>query len=460
MTLVTLLRDVETHAGRVDVLLRGDRIATTGRGLAVPPGAGLVEGAGRRLLPGLHDHHLHLLALAAARGSVACGPPAVTDVERLAAALRGAPGDGWVRGVGYHDEVAGPLDRVVLDRLIPDRPARIQHRSGALWMLNSRALAEVSDVLDDSADVERDANGEPLGRLWRYDDRLRAALPTPPPDLGSLGADLAAYGITGVTDATPMLDEGALAALSRGDLPQRVIVLGAALGAELPRGLEAGPFKLLLRDHDLPGRDELADAVAAAHAAHRPVAVHCVTLDALVLTLDVLETVGIMPGDRIEHAAICPQPFVADLARLGLRLVTQPDFLRTRGDTYLREVDAWELPDLYPYARLVAGGVPVCASSDAPFGDLDPWQALVTARDRTTRSGAVLGEDERVPVSVALDGYLSAPLDPGGPPRRIEAGAPADLVLLAAPLRDVLADPAAAAVVGTWIGGKRVYASV
>ncbi|WP_229758442.1 hypothetical protein [Peterkaempfera bronchialis] len=51
-----------------------------------------------------------------------------------------APGT-WVRGVGYHESVAGPLDRDRLDALVAHRPVRVQHRSGALWILNSAGAA-------------------------------------------------------------------------------------------------------------------------------------------------------------------------------------------------------------------------------------------------------------------------------------------------------------------------------
>ena len=47
---------------------------------------------------------------------------------------------GWLRGVAYHESVAGPLDRDRLDAWVADRPLRVQHRSGALWMLNSAGI--------------------------------------------------------------------------------------------------------------------------------------------------------------------------------------------------------------------------------------------------------------------------------------------------------------------------------
>src|SRR5690348_8687437 len=69
------------------------------------------------VLPGLHDHHLHLRAMAAALDSLSVGPPQVRTEVQLAQALRTAePGpDGWIRAVGYHASVAGELDRGRLD---------------------------------------------------------------------------------------------------------------------------------------------------------------------------------------------------------------------------------------------------------------------------------------------------------------------------------------------------------
>src|SRR5690606_26795637 len=130
---------------------------------------------------GLHDHHVHILATAAARASVDC--------SRSLEPLRQVTGSGWIRATG----AAVSVDRHVLDELAPDRPLRLQHRSGALWMLNSAALAAVAHVLDDSPDVEREPGGEPTGRLWRYDERLRPALPPTDMDLEALGRELCDY---------------------------------------------------------------------------------------------------------------------------------------------------------------------------------------------------------------------------------------------------------------------------
>ena len=68
----------------------------------------------------------------------------------------------------------------------------------------------------------------------------------------------------------------------------------------------------------------------------------------------------------------------------------------------------------------------------------------------------MLGPDERIPAARALDLFLTPVDDPAGLPRRVAPGAPADLCVLAAPLAETLADPAAATVTTTVRAGHVV----
>ncbi len=47
----------------------------------------------------------------------------------------------------------------------------------------------------------------------------------------------------------------------------------------------------------------------------------------------------------------------------------------------------------YRCGTLLATGITVAGSSDAPYSDPDPWAAMRSARDRRSGSGVVLGED-------------------------------------------------------------------
>lgn len=456
-----LLRAVEVDGRRVDVAVRRGVVAEVGpAGSLATAGARVVDGHGAAVVPGLHDHHIHLFATAALDRSVRCGPPHVRTPDQLAAALRGAPGDGWVRGVGYHERVAGDLDRHALDRLVGDRPVRIQHRSGAQWVLSSAACRAVGlDTAPRPPGAEVDDAGAATGRLHRLDDWLRERVPPePPPDVAALSGQLARLGVTGLTDATPVATADELRAIATAGVVQHLQLTGspALATAPFPMGVAHGPVKVVLGDHDLPPFDTVVAWFGRAHAAARPVAVHCVTRVALVLALAALRDVGARPGDRIEHASVVPIELIADLAELGVTVVTQPGFVAERGDDYLTDVEPSDVEDLYRCASLLAGGVPVAGSTDAPYTDPDPWAAIAAAIDRTTTAGAVLGAVEALAPRRALDLFLSPLEDPGGPPRRVVVGAPADLVLLATPLDEALLAPAADAVTATILRGTLV----
>ncbi|MDD9801560.1 MAG: amidohydrolase family protein [Deltaproteobacteria bacterium] len=463
-----LLREAEI-AGRgiCDVRIRAGRIAALAPRLAPRPGEAQFAAAGGALLPGLHDHHLHLLALAAARQSLRCGPPEIADESALRRALADAkPRRGWLRGHGYCESVAGELDRWRLDGLAPSAPPlRIQHRSGALWMLNSAALRALG--LDSRAahfaGVERDASGRATGRLFRADGWLRARLgPAPPPDLAPVGAALARCGITGVTDATPDNGPEAVALIAAaqksGALPQRVWWMG---GARLPAGGDGAPrpLKLLLDDWALPAPEALARRVAWAHAAGRPVAIHCVTRAELAVACAAIEQAGALRGDRLEHAAVAPPELAAWVRRLGLAVVTQPNFVSERGDDYLREVAARDQPWLWRCRGWDELGVPLGGGSDAPFGSPDVWAAMAAATTRRTARGAVLGPGEALRPERALRLFTTPPESPGGAPRHIDPGAPADLCLLRPPWREARESLCAAHVRATWRTGKLIWSA-
>ena len=69
----------------LDVRIADGRIAEIGRGLARRAGETRLDAGGGALLPGLHDHHLHLFALAAAEASLRCGPPRRPCMPRASA---------------------------------------------------------------------------------------------------------------------------------------------------------------------------------------------------------------------------------------------------------------------------------------------------------------------------------------------------------------------------------------
>jgi predicted amidohydrolase YtcJ len=310
--------------------------------------------------------------------------------------------------------------------------------------------------------VEGGADGAPTGRIWRGDAWLRAQLGSEPPPLAPIGRQLAAYGVTQLTDATVTTDAETAARLAAahraGQLPQRLMLMsGGALETPPDAAFAVGPVKVLLDDHALIDLDDFVSRIQQARAWGRPVAVHCVTAGELALTLAAFHAAGAGPGDRIEHGGVIPGAAIAEIRALSLTVVTQAAFVRERGDRYLAEVDPADQPDLYRCASLIAAGVPVALSSDAPYASPDPWAGIAAAADRQTARGQALGPDERIDAGTALAMYLGAPDAPAGPPRRVRVGARADLCLLRLPLIEAVRQPSADLVRATLIAGQPVY---
>ena len=461
-----MIRNVEVD-GRpgLDVRLAAGRIVEIGQRLE--RGGEALDGGGGALIPGLHDHHIHLLSSAAEVSSVRLS--GVGDRGELEAALAAAaaarPPGAWIRAVGWHEHRAGDLTAADLDAIAPHHKMRVQHQTGALWVLNSQGLAEALGGEPAPPWVETDPRGRPTGRLWRGDAWLGDRIREHPPPLASIGAKLAACGVTGLTDATAVKDASApqlLADAARaGELPQRLLLMNACALAEPADGAFAvGPVKIMLDERDLPDLDQLGAIIGRARAWGRNVAAHCVTGAELALMLAALDQFGARPGDRIEHGGVIPEGAIAPIVERGLTVVTQPSFVFERGDRYLAETAPGEHDDLYRCASLLAAGVAVAASSDAPYGDLDPWAAIRAAVRRRTREGRPIGLGEALGPSAALALFLGSAAMPGGPTRRIAVGAPADLCLLKAPLRDVLEAPDAEFVAATLVAGKAVYAAI
>lgn len=422
-----------------------ERVVNAGRGL---------------LLPGLHDHHIHAAAFAASLTSVMCGPPDVSDADGLAAALRAVRGRDWLRGIGYHESVAGMLDATSLDRIVADRPVRVQHRSGRMWFFNSAAL----DILL-SNDSPPPGLDRATGRLFDEDAWLKRALRGRPPPLATVGTMLAQAGVTGLTDMSPANDAaiaGHFAAQnSDGSLPQRVLFAGRLELDErdMVGTMQLGPAKLHLHESELPPFEEAIAFVAAAHDRGRNVAVHCATEVELVFALAAIAAAGAERGDRIEHASVAPDTAIEEIARLGLAVVSQPHFIAERGDQYRVEVELELRQLLYRLRSFSDAGVTLAGGSDAPFGGGNPWVSMAAAVSRRTGQGARIGSAEALRPEQALDLYLRAP-EALERRRKVAVGAAADLCLLDRSWAAARGDLAAVGVRGTWIGGRMVFDGV
>lgn len=432
-----LIRGAEIYDyGTADVRIAGQTITAIGQ-LAPLPGEPVIDAHGGALLPGLHDHHIHLAALAVRAASVDCGPPAIRNCDDLAHALA-RPGLGWIRGFGLCESVLdGELpDAAALDRMVQHRPIRLQHRTGRMWLLNSAALDELLAKNSPPPGLER-IGKHFTGRLFDEDAWLQRALGSTPPDFAEVSRQLSRFGVTGLTDMSPRNDSVIAQHFSdeigRGHLPQKIVLAGQLALAEAPHnGWSLGPAKLHLHEAAFPHFDATCQWIAKAHAQGRGVAVHCVTEAELVFTLALFETAGTLLGDRIEHASIVPIELGSRMAALGLWACVQPHFVHESGERYLRDVEPRHHGDLYRLRTLKDAGIALAGGSDAPYGSVDPWAAIRAAMLRSTSEGTSFTPDEALSPEEALALYLTDPLDLAQQ-RQIAVSATADLCLLDRP---------------------------
>ena len=107
-------------------------------------------------------------------------------------------------------------------------------------------------------------------------------------------------------------------------------------------------------------------------------------------------------------------------------------------------------------------GVCVVASSDAPYGPVNPWQVISSAATRRTRLGAMVGEHEQITAEQALTGYLTPSVrlnqrSSFAQARKVKVGMPADLCVLQGEWSEQRGEAGELDVRATLIGGSVVF---
>jgi predicted amidohydrolase YtcJ len=261
-----------TRAGALAV--RDGRIIAVGPGLDElrGPRTEVVPLAGRALLPGFQDAHVHAVFGGMEMGL--CNLAGTVEMSEYVARIRAYadenPDREWITGSGWSMESfpGGVPTHEVLDRVVPDRPAFFTNRDHHGAWVNSRALALAGITRDtpDPADgvINRDAGGEPVGCLQEGAVGLVGRL-VPDPTLADRVAGLLraqamlhSLGVTGWQDALlgsalgyPDPSDAYLACATDGTLTGTVT---GALWWDRERGAEQIPDLVARRDKLTAGR--------------------------------------------------------------------------------------------------------------------------------------------------------------------------------------------------------------
>ncbi|MFG1664510.1 amidohydrolase [Streptomyces sp. Y7] len=244
------------------VAVTGERITAVGREEVhdlAGPRTEVVDLAGRLLLPGFQDAHVH--PVPAGLELTQCDLTGTRTADETLAAVRAYadahPEREWITGGGWSMEAfeGGTPTKELLDSVVPDRPVYLPNRDHHGAWVNSRALALAGITRDtpDPADgrIDRDASGEPGGTLQEGAMQLVGRLTPPATQADRVAAllhaqrHLHALGITAWQDALVGdflgMDDPAqayLAAARDGSLTARVV---GALWWDRERGFEQIP---------------------------------------------------------------------------------------------------------------------------------------------------------------------------------------------------------------------------
>jgi predicted amidohydrolase YtcJ len=453
--------------------VRDGRIVRVGEERDVLPLAGprteRIDLAGRTVTPGFIDSHVHLLwyGTQLLRQADLVGSASIDEVLARLSAV-GQRSDGWIQGHGFDQDKLRERrfpTRADLDRVARDRPIVISRICGHAVVVNSAALALVSDAERRAGDAETGLYTE--GDAGAFYRRI-----PPLSEVEMEEAALAAARValrTGITSVHTLLDTPeqmiAYSRLRRGGrLPIRVTGLPpydavAALhahGINTTFGdewLRVGAAKLFsdgsLGAHTAWLAEPYADnratrgiriyepadlqaRCADAQAKGFQLAIHAIGDQALRETLDALEHAlagesNALHRHRVEHASVAPPDCVERMARLGIIATLQPQFVPS--DTWTpQRLGPARTPWAYPFRSLIRAGVPVTLSSDCPVERLDAFAAIASAVGRHAWS-----PDETITAEEAIRAYCLGSAYAGHAEQRVgslEAGKLADFVVL------------------------------
>ncbi|WP_131738829.1 amidohydrolase [Actinomadura roseirufa] len=440
------------------VAVRGGRIARVGTAAEVAPLVGrdtrVIGLAGRSVLPGINDSHLHGVWLGAMWPSLL--------MDQLAGGGPDAGRDTPDRADAGHDHTARPRLETAADR--------------------RRAILRTADLLASFGITSYTEPGLGPGEDDGASGCFGSAALRDYADLaaeGALKARVTALLLFGELDgrsSAAELEKGLRDFTPPADVPGRFRVAGVKIFADgIPpmgtawtdRPYADGSHGSLLVDGESEGAREAAlrAMIDAAHAAGHQIGVHATGDRATRVVADAFAAALGRDGRDARHYVIhgdllAPRTLTV-LAAAGIGLNTQAGIPIATEPMLTAALGKDALADAWPTRDALDAGVRLCLSSDAPVLTPD-WRAgLAAAVTRRGVDGSFRGPAQRLAVAEALRAYTITPAWQDGAEHEkgsIEPGKAADLCVLDGDLLDV--EPRAlpeVPVAMTFLDGRVVY---
>ena len=478
------------------------------------PKTRVIDAAGRLVVPGFNDAHVHLLD--GADELVGVDLRSAKDEQdmarRLAAHAAKLPKGRWIVG-GYWDHEAWPSKtlptRRAIDAATPDHPVFVQRLDGHMGLANSLAikLAGVTRATNspDGGTIVADGSGEPAGVF--KDNAMELITRVIPPDtpteiIEKARAALryaASLGVTTIQDmtASPQELEAYRELERRGELTARIYSIQNYSGSSPvlserseSKGVRTGGRKIFADGSmgsgtaaffepytDDPTTSglliqppaELEKAIFDADAAGYQLVVHAIGDRANALVLDIFEKLAKERGPRdrrprIEHAQVVRAADKPRFKALGVIASIQPSHCIDDMRWAERRIGKHRTPMSYNFKSFADAGARIAFGTDWYVEPLDPMLGLYAAVTRQFEDGTPPGgwfPEERISMTAAIEYYtLGSAYAEFTDTRKgtITEGKLADLVMLS---HDLLTIPSREVLdtrpVLTMVGGRIVY---
>jgi len=514
-----------SHPEAEAVAILGDRIVAVGTSAQVDawrgPHTRVVDAAGKRLLPGFNDAHVHFSDGGAQLDSVQLNDATSAQefVRRIRErAAKSAKGE-WLLGGDWDETKWSPAElptKELIDSATPETPVAVSRYDGHMTLANSLALklAGITKQTHDPAGgvIVRDRQGNPTGALKdAAADLLFKAVPPPSHDqlLQSIERALehaASLGVTSVQHMNPdyadiaiyseLLDQGKLTTriyaaplITQVDDQVKIGIRRAFGGPYLRIGAvkayadgSLGSATAYFFDpfSDQPGNrgllsDEMQpislmrDRMMRADAAGLQICTHAIGDAGISAILDIYAEIEKAHGRRdrrwrIEHAQHMAAKDFDRFAQLHVIASVQPYHAIDDGRWAEGRIGHDRASRTYAFRTFLDHGVRLALGTDWDVAPLNPMLTLYGATTRATLDGKNPNgwfPEQKLTIQEAIEAYTmgSAYAEfQENEKGSITAGKLADMVLVT---DDVLSiDPVKirdVKVLKTWVGGKLTY---
>ncbi len=454
------------------VAVKGNRIVyvgdNAGAEMWLGPDTSVIDLAGRALLPGFIDSHMHLgMTGQNAAVIIDCNSNKVTSISQIQQKIREAaakaPKGAWIKATGYEQsklkEGRHPT-RDELDEAAPDNPVQLTRCCLHMGVYNTLALKAggvTGPEMFAPGEVVVDENGRMTGLLketactymwdkviYTKDEYIRS--------FKAANDILLSYGVTSMHDGSFYGEETIglyQDACRNGIIKVRMYnLLYHAYGKKktiewvndfISTGIHGGlgddhfrlgHVKILIdgstsgpscatsqpysHDPALKGiqlytQEEADDIIIKAHNAGFNVSAHAVgdvAVDVILTAIERAMAQNPRPcRHRIEHCGIINENLLSRIKKAGIVPVPNPGFFNENAEIYVKYYGD-RVNWMFPLRSYLDNGITAALGSDSPVIEADPMIGLYGALTRADKcSGIVAGKDQRIGIMDAIRMY-------------------------------------------------------